>query len=303
MTEQPSGKPYTAVTKYWPRIAAGFVVALGVVELVLGGITADSSLEFYLTAWAASTGGLWFLFEKAEKALSEESRKGVVAWLGTTDIRTVIESIPVRFVSLFDRIFGEKHLSVRCFARSAVASAFAVAVVGAVRASTGDELATELGEEPLMTFVGLTVFSIATNVMPDYISLLQSRWTIAWAAKGGRIIVPLLADLILTSFVSAGWILVMAFIVDGTPPAEQIQDIIGGGLSSIWFYSGFFTSVWLWLYMLAVPASRILLRMNNGVGFLLRVTDVEKQPFRSMGFVSVIIVSALFALGLPLVLL
>ncbi|MCH7856752.1 MAG: hypothetical protein IIB37_08365 [Gemmatimonadetes bacterium] len=37
--------------------------------------------------------------------------------------------------------------------------------------------------------------------------------------------------------------------------------------------------------------------------FPLRVTDVERQPFRSMGFVSVIIVSALFALGLPLVLL
>ena len=34
-----------------------------------------------------------------------------------------------------------------------------------------------------------------------------------------------------------------------------------------------------------------------------RVTDVERQPFRSMGFVSVIIVSVLFALGLPLVLL
>ena len=33
------------------------------------------------------------------------------------------------------------------------------------------------------------------------------------------------------------------------------------------------------------------------------VTHVERQPFRSMGFVSVIIVSALFALGLPLVLL
>ena len=32
------------------------------------------------------------------------------------------------------------------------------------------------------------------------------------------------------------------------------------------------------------------------------VTDVE-QPFRSMGFVCVIIVSVLFALGLPLVLL
>ena len=37
--------------------------------------------------------------------------------------------------------------------------------------------------------------------------------------------------------------------------------------------------------------------------FLLRVTDVERQPFRSTGFVSVIIVSVLFALGMPLVLL
>ena len=67
--------------------------------------------------------------------------------------------------------------------------------------------------------------------------------------------------------------------------------------------SACFTSVWLWPYVLAVLVSRLLLRMNNGVGFLLRVTDVERQPFRSMGFVSVIIVSVLFALGLPLLLL
>ena len=33
------------------------------------------------------------------------------------------------------------------------------------------------------------------------------------------------------------------------------------------------------------------------------VTDVERQPFRSIGFVSVIIVSGLFVLGVPLVLL
>ena len=43
--------------------------------------------------------------------------------------------------------------------------------------------------------------------------------------------------------------------------------------------------------------------MNSGVRFLLRVTDVERHPFRSMGFVSVIIVSVLFTLGLSLVLL
>ena len=47
------------------------------------------------------------------------------------------------------------------------------------------------------------------------------------------------------------------------------------------------------LAMTSEPSSR----------FLLRVTDVERQPFRSMGIVSIIIVSCLFAMGLPLVLL
>lgn len=56
--EQPSGKLYTVVTKYWPRIAAGLVIVIGLVEFVVGGLTADSGLEFYLLAWAATTGGL-----------------------------------------------------------------------------------------------------------------------------------------------------------------------------------------------------------------------------------------------------
>ena len=45
----------------------------------------------------------------------------------------------------------------------------------------------------------------------------------------------------------------------------------------------------------------VLVRIGGRVGF--RVTDVERQPFRSKRFVSVITVSGLFALGLPLVLL
>ena len=36
---------------------------------------------------------------------------------------------------------------------------------------------------------------------------------------------------------------------------------------------------------------------------VLRVTDVERQPFRSVGFVSVIVVSGLFPLGLVVVML
>ena len=93
MTSEPSGRLYSAVTKHWPRIATVLVVVLGLVELVAGGLTADSSVEFYLMVWAGTTGGLWFLFEKAERALSEESRERVVGWLRDGDRRSGIASI------------------------------------------------------------------------------------------------------------------------------------------------------------------------------------------------------------------
>lgn len=49
--------------------------------------------------------------------------------------------------------------------------------------------------------------------------------------------------------------------------------------------------------------SGVLVRMSDGVGFLLRVNDVERQPFRSMGFTTVIVTTRLCLLLLPLVLL
>ena len=75
MTEQPSGRFYSVVTKHWAKIAAALVAILGLIELVLGGLTADSAVEFYLMAWAGTTGGLWFLFEKAERALVQIRRE------------------------------------------------------------------------------------------------------------------------------------------------------------------------------------------------------------------------------------
>ena len=113
-----SGRVYRTVTRYWPRIAAGLVVLAAAADLVLGSITADSRLEFYLLAWATTTGGLWFLFEKAEKALGEESRSEVVGWLDETDFRGSMESIPAQFAVLFDRLFGEQRYSRPFFLRS-----------------------------------------------------------------------------------------------------------------------------------------------------------------------------------------
>ena len=193
------------------------------------------------------------------------------------------------------------------------------------------------------------------NVVPDFLSLWETRGLIGWMG-GGTWVRALGLDLLFTTVISVALIfgtVRLAFGYDPIPadgaefsqvdPTGVVttQQYPSGGWAKggemfielitlqprvgrfevgdmrvlrmeapdvdlplgLFFYSAFFTSVWLWLYLLTWGLSRLLLRMNSGVGFLLRATDVERQPFRSMGFVSVIIVSGLFALGLPLVLL
>ena len=356
MTSEPSGKLYTAVTKYWPRIAVGLVALVGVAGWVIEGLTADTGIEFYLMAWGATTGGLWFMFEKAEKSLSEESRDKVAAWMEDSDVAGSVSSIPTQFVFLFDRVFGEKHLSRQCLTRSCAASLGAFAAVLLMKWPIGSGA---MIEEPL-DVLGLLFFAALLNFLPDYISLLETRWVIGRLHEGkkGGVITYLFGDFAATLAISfAALVLINTSLGFVGPPLENyegidpvtaeairegtvnLRDVERGDLREGWeaqvaevallgraitnpaehslwegapafahlfqvgFLSAFFTSAWLWLYAASVPLSRVLLRMNNGVGFLLRVADVEKQPFRSMGFVSVIIVSALFALGLPLVLL
>jgi len=282
-------------------------VVLGIAELVAGGLTADSGVEFYLMAWAGTTGGIWFLFEKAEQTLSDETRRTVAARLREADARVAIESIPSQFALLFDRVFGERHLSWRCFKRSSVASLVAAAVSALVISPVWTRMM--FGDVPLETDVlswvaaGAAV-AVLINLVVDYLSLLETRLVLRYIESSGWLLLGLVADFVVTALI--GWVVWGAVFRFVWEPVSDTANIVSVSvLSSVFigFLSTFMTSVWLWLFAGSVPLSRLLLGMNSGVGFLLRVTDIERQPFRSMGFVSVILVSGLFALGLPLVLL
>ena len=65
---------YALIAKHWPIIAAICLVALGMLGFIVGGLTSDSNLELYLMAWSGIAGGLWFLFDIAEKSYNLESK-------------------------------------------------------------------------------------------------------------------------------------------------------------------------------------------------------------------------------------
>ncbi|HUP22220.1 MAG TPA: hypothetical protein VNB06_04700 [Thermoanaerobaculia bacterium] len=370
----------TAITKHWPKIATSLVALLGIVELVAGGLTADSGVELYLMAWAAATGGLWFLFEKAERTLSMESREIVARRLIATDYRDQLESMPQAFAVLFDRVFGNKHLSWTCFARSSVCSLLSIVLITWVwlsitfpRTALVNRAYAYTVNVDVVGFLGeagaVLALAAALNLIPDFLSLWQTRKVMGWAGRVSPVTllgIDFLFTVIISSTVMFG-VGRSAFYYDpaylevgvdveagrdverpsraatalahfgelvtfapgvGNTTLPLVptrltdfegyrgQDasrppVIGfpqrwrpqGLPPAIFFYSAFFTSILLWLYAASTLVSRVLLKMNSGVGFLLRVSDVERQPLRSMGFVSVVIMSLLFALGLPLVLL
>lgn len=335
---------FSLVSSHWPKIATALVVGVGLIELFLDLGASDSNIEWYLLAWGSMTGGLWFLFDIAEKSAAPNLKIKIVNWINGDERTQDISAIPERFASLFDQIFGEKHLSWVCFRRSAIASITSAWVVstlvfGINPAVFGDGFVSSLPDpvldESLINVGMLGVMAVFINIIPDYLSLLQTRYMMKWIQRGRNTFFVLIADVVVTAviFVSllcTGQILIM--LVTGlwlfTPGSFEflfmndsyyvyriiytVQNLVlemffvdreNGSNLGILLITTFFTSIWLWLYMFAMWASRVLVGLNNGVGFLLKLVDVESQPFRSLGFVSVLLVSILFLIGLPFVLL
>jgi hypothetical protein len=308
---------YSVVAKRWPRIAAGIVVALGVAEFVVGGLTADSSLQLYVFAWATCTGGLWFLFEKAEQAISDDTRARIAAMLNAPTDSARIRAIPHHFAILFDKIFGLRHWSRRCFYRSCAASIvssglvlclFIALGIGGWSVSTRDDtvgpwIEWRSAESSFgMVFPLFFILALVLNAIPDYLSLLETRWMVRQMEKGRSIVLLLVLDVIATAIIAFVSIWIVLAAGDTARFAAPWKVLTGKSYTSPFFYTAFFTSVWLWLYVASVFVSRALGSMRSGVGVLLSVTDVQKHPLRAMGFVTVMIVSVIFVLLMPLVL-
>jgi len=68
---------------------------------------------------------------------------------------------------------------------------------------------------------------------------------------------------------------------------------------SVFFYSAFITSAWLWVFAGATVVLRMLTYMGERTRSVMRVLGADLAPFRAVGYASVVVVTVAFALGLP----
>ena len=290
-----------------------------------------------LAAGAILAGIVWKFFERVEAVLTDQTKLEIAVWLlGRKSFSPALYNWPETFGGVFDRVFGAKHISWLCFKRSLLFTyviTLLTTIGQFVRPSAWHEVTplnlTEYGTGPLLAGLLFTMLWIPlfTGVVPDYASLLKSRYALKLAAKStsmtGRIILCLGDTLASALFALVSlflWtVLAWFFIRRATmSPAANITPAMAfiqrASLAQVLSYQAmavvkgkvdyslcitvmppaFFTSIWLWLYAGSGFILKVARRFDIGFEWFNRKFDIEKKPLQSIGLVAGALVAMVY---------
>lgn len=281
----------------------------------------------YIGSWLSLTGGIYGLFDKAGKVVHPDTKKASAQWLKNLDLPEELPNWPAIFAETFDSVFTRKHLSWGCFWRSCVASVVAVAIVTLTVAAVGgrsffrEEILESFGGAGRTTFFLFALFTLTYNLLPDYLSLFETRLVIGWIGKsnaGLRTLALLLFDVAATALIffvvglvvmtNLVAIIMSIFISTDVGTLTKMTEAFWNGLRfsgstpkaaglGIFIYSTFFTSVWVWLYALSGFLIKLITRLRGGLHFLQKHLNLEEHPLRSMGLVLILLVTVGYLIG------
>jgi len=273
----------------------------------------------YLTSYFGISAGIYGLFTKAGETIKDDTKKSVSKWLQNIELDKDAPNWPDTFASLFDRVFTERHFSWKCFRRSSIASVFGVIIMSLIYFTINYTGGINDIEFKIIDFLKFApVLILILNLIPDYISLLESRYilkkmkgtqsvvrltyflTIDFLVTGIIFIIFSYIDyflIYLTSFLMGvdfrfiGWITWLIGILNSVGFSG------GSGLFGVFFYSTYFTSVWIWLYAGSGILIKLIVRAGKFLLFFRKHLNIEREPFKSMGFVIIILISFAYLIG------
>ncbi len=198
-----------------------------------------------------------------------------------------------RFCALFDIVFGDRHFSLRCFTRSAVASLLSVVVIWVLM---GSAQTLDMRAKETLTLENTLLFGLVVNVLVDYLSILQTRFLLGHLHRLQSAVLQflvLLIDLILSGALiwAALWLLMRSPLYEGGP--ASFGETLGMfSVFSVFFFSTFFTSFWSWIFVLSTWILRLARASNLG-----HWLDVEQKPIAILAAITggVVFVGALSA--------
>jgi|HubBroStandDraft_6_1064221.scaffolds.fasta_scaffold345944_2 hypothetical protein len=243
-------------------------------------------------------GVVWGFFKGVESVLTDDTKLEIAIWLvGVKPLGPLVQPWPETFAKLFDRVFGKRHLTWRCFWRSSIASL--LSYIGCSFLLTSSTLFDMLGQLPVVLFVA---------VVPDYVSLLKTRRFIgslerhrSVAIQSIVLFLDFLTGLILAAILPVLLTLVFYVIFGGLrlPSGEGLPKGSFVGIMADYpvepnMVASFFSSIWLWLYAGSGFLLKLARRFDIGFDWFNRKFDIEKKPLSAIGLVAGAIVAVLW---------
>lgn len=299
-----------------------------------------------LFSWIGLSAVLFFSFVKAGKVaddtFNDVSRRQFSCWLLNAQPERKICEWASAFAHLFDSVFGTRHISPKCFSRSAVASVLAVGLCLFVGRGFYIELLNSYGWSADIAL--LAICGVLANIVIDYISLLETRVAVNAMKRQKRSIARhavLVGDLLLTSagsalvfFLVMFFVGVMDFVSDPSvddpvlllvlAPFAALDmlfvEVFRNGFLAVFIdalrasersdqialapllWSTYFTSVWLWLFLVATGINRFGSWVAAWIGtwhhLAIRHLKIEEKPFSVVGFICGMVAAVVSAIAI-----
>lgn len=275
-----------------------------------------------LAAGGVLAGIVWKFFERVEALLTDDTKLEIAIWLlDRKAIGPTVQNWPTTVTKLFNRVWGDRHFSWKCLWRSSLASYVLGAAIMVVTLVRLHDYTSLRSVGPWRAFV---ILGFVSSVIPDYISLLETRGVLAIMK---RIQIPIVWSLFVCIDIAltfaTGWLgtygmfyvcaryrtfLFTHALVDlprsGIAVLATIYGVSFSGrrnvlLDVFWntpylIFPTFFTSVWLWLYAGSGFVLKAARRFDIGFDWFNRKFDIEKKPLQSIGLVAGVLVAVVY---------
>jgi hypothetical protein len=270
------------------------------------------AITAYFGSWLCIAGLIWTLFDRIEKVATESAKESAVQFTLNYKRSEKIESLGIFLGNSFDCVFGGKHLTWSCFLRSSVASFLCMFIVAAIWVSIRPREASLLYKEngALNPLIFLMFYGLLLNIIPDYLSLLQTRIIIRhlklkkWSALfwvifdfGLTVIIASLLWLFLFYY-DTGHLITYSEFSDGILSLSNFMNRDLPPLGVV-FYSTFFTSIWMWIYAASIGLVKSTVYIDKFHFFAIKNLFRKEQPFMSLGAISITIVTLIYLLAFP----
>jgi len=254
------------------------------------------------------------LFYKSDDYFSKDFKEDVSLRLLCIGEKNNNRLWPSHFVKLFDFIFLKKeylssgykvknYISFTTFIKSCFASFIGFLILILIGATVGpEEFKNSLINGSYVDFVWFFIFGAFINLIPDYFSLIQTRTIIELFKQSDSLIKSfgyIFLDLMLTILIFIlGYSIFLIIgaiyfefdinITSGFSVYEKWKEIswVGNGgfnLLGLYFYTSFFTSLWLWVYGLSNMLFYIFSKTDKPIEIIKYILPIEDKPFRSIG--------------------